>query len=221
MPSYVSPKKNTAFVFYIGLVSQADTKLFQSNPTLAAGDFTVYTDGVDNGALDTIPDVDPNSTKCVKISLSASEMNGDNIVVVCSDAAGAEWCDQAINIQTTARQVDDLAYPATSGRSLLVDSSGGVTLTNAQGVKKNTALANFEFVMFNSSGNPQTGLTVTATRSLDGGAFAACANSVSEVASGVYKISFDATDLNANVVVLRFTATSAKDALITILTVQA
>jgi hypothetical protein len=68
----------------------------------------------------------------VKFSLSSSEMNGDNITVVCIDAAGAEWCDQVINIQTSARQIDDLAYPATSGRSMVVDASG---LVDANTVK--------------------------------------------------------------------------------------
>ena len=38
MPSYLTPKKNAALVLYTGLVSQADTRLLQSNPTLAAGD---------------------------------------------------------------------------------------------------------------------------------------------------------------------------------------
>jgi len=108
MPSYVTPLKNSAFVFYVGLTSQADTKLFQTNPTLAAGDFQVSIDGGGLGNLATLPDVDPNASKLVKISLSAAEMNGDNIQVIGSDAAGAEWCDIAINIQTTLQQIDNL-----------------------------------------------------------------------------------------------------------------
>ncbi len=85
----------------------------------------------------------------------------------------------------------------------LTGSVGSVTSLQ---VKKNTALAAFEFVMFDSSGNPKTGLTVTATRSLDGAAFGACANAVAEVANGVYKISLAAADLNANTVMLQFAA---------------
>ena len=132
MPSYVTPKKNTAFILYVSLVSQANTKIMQSTPTLAAGDFNVSTDGGSLGALATTPTVTPASSKMVKISLSAGEMNGDNITVVCSDAAGAEWCDLVVNIQTSARQVDDLAYPATTGRSMVVDSAG---LVDANTVK--------------------------------------------------------------------------------------
>jgi hypothetical protein len=46
------------------------------------------------------------------IDLSASEMAADNIVIQCVDASGAEWCDQLINLQTTASQLDDLATAA-------------------------------------------------------------------------------------------------------------
>jgi hypothetical protein len=39
-------------------------------------------------------------------------MNGDNITVIFSDAAGSEWCDLQMNLQTTANQIDDLATAA-------------------------------------------------------------------------------------------------------------
>ena len=86
------------------------------------------------------------------------------------------------------------------------------------GISKNTALANFEFFMVDSSDHitGKTGLTITATRSIDGAAFAACANSASEVANGVYKIDLAAADLNGDVVTLKFTATGADPRLITI-----
>lgn len=126
MPSFVPPKKNTAFTFYVSLVSQANTKIMQANPTLAAGDVKVATDDGAPANLTTLPVVDADFTKRVKVSLSATEMNGDNITVIFSDAAGAEWCDLTVNIQTTARQIDDLAFPATSGRSIQVEIDGMV-----------------------------------------------------------------------------------------------
>src|SRR2546428_8929502 len=112
MPSYITPKKNTQFIFYLSLVSQADTKLFQSNPTLAAGDVKVSTDGGAFANLGTLPAVTPASGRGLKVPLSAGEMNGDNVLVVFSDAAGAEWCALSISIQTSANQIDDLATPA-------------------------------------------------------------------------------------------------------------
>lgn len=115
MPSYVTAKKNTEYIFYAGLPSQADTKLNQTNPTIAAGDFKVSIDGAAFANLGTLPAVTPAAGKAVKITLSASEMNGDNIIVSASDAAGAEWCDQLWNIQTTTYQIDDIgALTATS-----------------------------------------------------------------------------------------------------------
>lgn len=75
----------------------------------------------------------------------------------------------------------------------------------------NTAYSGFPFVMVDSSDAPLTGLTVTAQRSLDGGAFVACANSPVEVSSGLYKIDLAAADTNAsNFVTLKFSATGAK-----------
>lgn len=109
--------------------------------------------------------------------------------------------------------------PATAGRTINVDTNGAVNLQSNITIKKNTALAAFMFIMTDSTiHNPATGLTVTATRSLDGAAFASCANSVTEVSSGWYKIDLAAGDLNGNVVALRFTASGADDTDITIVT---
>ncbi len=74
---------------------------------------------------------------------------------------------------------------------------------------RNAAFTNFMFKMVDSTDHvtAETGVTITATRSLDGAAFGACANSASEVASGWYKIDLAAGDLNGNCVVLRFTGT--------------
>lgn len=124
MATYVPAKINTQYIFYISLRSQADSTIAQSNPTLAAADFNVSTDGGALGALGTTPTVTPAASKMVKVTLSTSEMNGANITLVCSDNAGAEWMDLVVNIQTAARQVDDLAFPATSGRSMATDASG-------------------------------------------------------------------------------------------------
>lgn len=124
MATYVTPKINTIYIFYISLVSQANTKIFQANPTIAAGDFLVATGDGAPGNLGTLPVVDADFTKRLKVTLSAAEMNDGNVTFIASDAAGAEWCDLTINIQTSARQIDDLAFPATTGRSMVVDAAG-------------------------------------------------------------------------------------------------
>lgn len=233
------PKKNVAFTFEIpGLVSQADPTALRVNPTLASGDVKVTLDGATPTNITTLPTVISASHPEVSIALSQSEMNHDRIVVRFKDAAGAEWCDLGIIILTAARQLSDLAYPATSGRSMVVDASGLVdanvvkvgptgsgtaqTARDLGGgrVQKNTALSAFEFYMIDATDlhSPKTGLTVTAQRSIDGGAFGACTNAPAEVSAGVYKIDLSAADLNGNVVTLKFTATGAEATVITIVT---
>lgn len=73
---------------------------------------------IDGGALanlGTLPTVTPAGGSLVKITLSVAEMTGANILVVCSDAAGAEWCDLTLDIPTAARQIDDLYFRPSSG----------------------------------------------------------------------------------------------------------
>lgn len=78
-------------------------------------------------------------------------------------------------------------------------------------IKKNQALNNFEFLMTDSTNhNPSTGLAVTVTRSIDGGAFAAgTLSAVTEIANGIYAVNFGAGDLNGNVIVLKATAAAS------------
>ena len=110
----------------------------------------------------------------------------------------------------------------TPANKLATDGSGYVTEVNVDGVKKNAALSNFEFLMVDATDGytEETGLSVTAQRSIDGGAFAACANAVSEVGNGIYKINLAATDLNGDVITLRFSAAGARTRYITIKTNQ-
>jgi len=86
-------------------------------------------------------------------------------------------------------------------------------------VKKNQAIAAFPFPMFNSAtGTPQTGLTVSASRSIDGGAFAACANAPVEIANGFYSIALAAADTNGQCIAFRFYASGAQDTPYTLVT---
>jgi len=92
------PVKNQTFVFYMSLVSQS-TGQWQANPTLAAGDVKAAIDDDAPANLGTLPVVDADFTKRIKVTLSAAEMNSGNTTLIFSDAAGAEWDDVTINIQ--------------------------------------------------------------------------------------------------------------------------
>jgi hypothetical protein len=100
MTTYAIPRKDHSFVFYVSLVSQANRPDFQSNPTLAAGDVKISKDGGASVNLTTLPDVEPDGGMAVRVRLSATEMGADNIVVEFQDAAGAEWDDLFVSIQT-------------------------------------------------------------------------------------------------------------------------
>jgi hypothetical protein len=102
------PKKNTAFTFNVALTSQADTKLFKTSPTLAAGDITVSKDGGDFANIGTLP-TQIQTTGVLPIALTADEMNADRVVVRFSDAAGAEWCDLIVSINTETGTISEIA----------------------------------------------------------------------------------------------------------------
>jgi len=105
----------------------------------------------------------------------------------------------------------------------------GNAVTGANGapptpIKKNTALANFAFLITDSTlHQPKTGVGTgfTATRSIDGGAFGAgtLANPA-EIGNGIYKIDFLAADLNGGVVTLQVTASGADTTFVTLVTAQ-
>ena len=85
------PKKGVAYDFSLSLVSVAVSTQFQVNPTIAAGDFKISKDYGAFVNLAILPVVLPAGTINVKVSLSATEMQADKIVVLARDAAGAEW----------------------------------------------------------------------------------------------------------------------------------
>jgi hypothetical protein len=114
------------------------------------------------------------------------------------------------------------------GASVLLSSgtgTGQVSLSSGRvliqsGIQKGAALTKFQFLMTDSTDhNPATGLTVTGTVSKDGGSYATISpDSITEVANGMYEVDLSATEMNANNVSLRFTATGADDQNITIRT---
>lgn len=122
---------------------------------------------------------------------------------------------------TDTNTVGDLDYhcTATSGDPTDFRDQVGANFSISSNVKKNQPLNAFPFVMTNSSSHtPQTGLTVVAQRSLDGGSFSLCSNLATETGNGCYQINLSAADLNANTIMFRFTANSADDLDIVIVT---
>ncbi len=92
-------------------------------------------------------------------------------------------------------------------------------LPASQSVVKNQALDGFQFIMTDNINHvPIPGLTVIAKRSIDGGAFATCANAVVEIGLGWYYIDLAASDLNGDSIGLSLTAVGADETAATITT---
>jgi hypothetical protein len=97
------PKKNQQFIFYIALEDFANPGSWKTNPTLAAGDFKVSTNGGAEANPGTLPTLSPASGRHVKVTLSTSEMNGDQVSFLWADqTVPKEWADGGISINTTA-----------------------------------------------------------------------------------------------------------------------
>jgi hypothetical protein len=165
------------------------------------------------------------------VELSAANMPGVYALLIDEDTTIASTSDSEeyvvyitkSGMAPVTRTVELFRRDTTAGRTITVDANGGASvgavLAAASNIKKNTALAGFSFVMTDSITHlPAAGLTVTATRSIDGGAFAACTNSAAAISNGAYKIDLSAADLNGNNILFRFTALGADDTFIPILT---
>lgn len=119
-----TPKKNVAYEFYIGVISTADTGNFQVNPTIAAGDFQVSTNGGAFANLATLPVVTPAGGRLIKINLSAAEMNANKIVLQGVDAAGNEWDETIVFIDAPDVNITDIVRSTTPANKLDVNATG-------------------------------------------------------------------------------------------------
>lgn len=111
-----------------------------------------------------------------------------------------------------------------------ISSTANVVVTPAQWtneinanvrLRKNVACSNFAWLMVSSTDHvtPKTGATVACQRSIDGAAFANCNTATAtELANGVYTVNLAASDLNGDIIVLKFTATGADQRTIVIVT---
>ncbi|MCA9455860.1 MAG: hypothetical protein KC587_04310 [Nitrospira sp.] len=86
------PTQGQSFSFEITLDSQGTPGEIQVNPTIAAGDFKIFRDGVLDGNLDTLPSVVDASHGVVKVTVSSTETTGvGRVCIQAKDQAGSEW----------------------------------------------------------------------------------------------------------------------------------
>jgi hypothetical protein len=110
--------------------------------------------------------------------------------------------ESAVDFTTTMK--GDLAAPS--------DIATAVNTAALVSIKKNTAFAKFTFKMRDATSHVASpSMTVTVTRSIDGGAFGAGAlSAVTEISNGLYRVDLAAADLNGSVIVLRCAATNCE-----------
>lgn len=100
---YNPPVKNEDFKLYVALEDLLVPGTFKVSPTIAAGDFQVSKNGGAFANLATLPSVVPSGTCMVEVSLSATEMNTDLVVIRAVDQTSPkEWADFVLCIPTTA-----------------------------------------------------------------------------------------------------------------------
>jgi len=110
------PVVGSTFTFGVQLRSQADANLYQTNPTIAAGDFRISVNGAAYDNLDNLPTVTPAGEDRVQITISAAETTaagaGGNIQVSWKDQADDEWYPGYAILIVYATNLDSLATAA-------------------------------------------------------------------------------------------------------------
>lgn len=145
------PIRGSAWAFEIALNSQANPNVYQTNPTLAAGDVTVSKDGGGFNNIASLPAAIGGGAT-LTVSLSASEMTAERVVVLFHDAADSEWCDLLVEFFTfeaaTVSDFDDTSDPVTADNAELanLDVAVSTRLATAGYTAPPTAAANADQV---------------------------------------------------------------------------
>ena len=147
-----------------------------------------------------------------------------NQTTISNQVAAVDTVVDAILVDTGTTIPATLGTPAGADMSADIAAiktvADGIASDNPNTVTKGVQLTALPFLMVDATdfATPETGLTVSGTISKDGGAFAAVTNAVSEIGNGVYAITLTASEMDADTIIVRFTATGAADRFITLVT---
>lgn len=126
MATQVPAKKNAAYVFTLDVFDY-------SGKFLTGATFSTKKISKDGGAYATLTNAptEISTTGTYTISLTSTEMNADRVHLIFVIAGAA---DIGIEIQTSARNNDDLAFPTVSGRGLDIATTGeaGLDFSNVK-----------------------------------------------------------------------------------------
>lgn len=114
------PKAQSNSIFF-ALVQASTNTTFQDNPTLASGDFKISKDGGALANTTNLPSSVDTNTPLLQLTLTSTELNADQVTIICEDASGAEWRQHVIAIR-----LHDLTRTVTPANKLAVDASGRI-----------------------------------------------------------------------------------------------
>lgn len=204
-----------------GLTAIGDTRLGNLDAAVSTRLATAGYTAAPTAAQNRI-EMDTNSTKLAHLDADVSSRLAtagytapDNASASSAASSAATAATQATNAATQTTAANIRTAVGLSAANL--DSQLGAIPTTFR-LKKNTAFSGFSLVMFNTSGVAATGKTVSGSVSIDGGAFGALTNSVSEIGSGAYKVNLAAADTNGNDLLFLFTATDCKPLFLKVIT---
>jgi hypothetical protein len=169
-------------------------------------------------------EMDANSTKLAAIETDTQDLQTQ---VGIAGAGLTDLGGMSTGMKAEVNAEADLALtdyaPATEAKQDIIDSNVDAILVDTGttlpgliddlAIKKNTTYSNFTFEMVLDSDHitPATGLTVTGQRSIDGGAYANVAGTISEIGNGSYKFDALAADTNGDNIIWRFSSATADD----------
>jgi hypothetical protein len=136
-----------------------------------------------------------------------NEFNGNSLgpVTVAGYISGQDPATIVLNANQGSYQL-----PGSVGSSINIASGYGIVI--------NQPITGYPFLMTNAANAPLTGLSVTAQTSLGGAPFVPCQNRPIETGNGAYSINLEGVDLNAQTVMLQFSAPGAQTTWVTIIT---
>lgn len=124
--------KGQIYTDYLTLPSYASFAFsMQVTPTIVAGDVKVVKDGGAPANIATLPTV---SGTVVTYTLSATETNADNILVLFKDQSGDEWVDVTVKIETEISGGVGLTLAEIEASTVLAKQSGFTGLATATNV---------------------------------------------------------------------------------------
>ena len=200
--------------------ARTDTDIFASAAELGVVDGNVDTilqdTSVDLPAqIAGLNDFNPATETVARVTLvdtttANTDMRGTNSALLAASAP-TNWGDLSIAATTGLVDITQAAADKTWGST---------TRTLTDGIQKNVAFNNLEFLMVLTADHvtPAPGVTVTGQRSIDGGGFVNITGAIAEVSDGIYQVDLSAADTNGDVITYKFSAATADDTFITVTT---